>query len=67
MRLLCLLLTLVVVVTVIQAGCAPSAHDRYRQMTWRYAAYADCIGGQDDADAYICQERPTHESQWYFP
>ena len=47
-------------------GCTPSAHDQYRQMTWRYDSQADCIGMQDDADAYILKERPTHLSQWYF-
>jgi hypothetical protein len=67
MRLLCVLLTLVVLVTIVQTGCTPSRHDEYRQMTWRYSFAADGIGIQDDADAYICQERPTHLSQWYNP
>jgi hypothetical protein len=65
MRLLCVLLALLMVVTFFGAGC--SGHDRYRQMTYRYAGEADGITIQDDADAYILADRPTHLSQWYFP
>ncbi len=67
MRLLCVLLMLVVVFVIMQTGCALSGHDRYRQMTWRDDLQADGIGIQDDVDAYLCQERPTHLSEWYFP
>jgi membrane protein YdbS with pleckstrin-like domain len=67
MKRLCLLLALLLGVTIVSIGCAPSAHDRYRQMTWRYSFETDGITIQDDADAYILQERPTHLSQWYFP
>jgi hypothetical protein len=65
MKRLCLL-TLVSVVTMVGVGCAPSAHDRYRQMTWRYDCQADGISIQDDADSWILKDRPTHLSQWYF-
>jgi hypothetical protein len=65
MKRLCLLLGLLLAVTIVSVGC--SAHDRYRQMTWRYSVETDGITIQDDADAYILQERPTHLSQWYFP
>ena len=67
MRLLCVMLALVILVTTVQIGCTTTGHDRYRQETWRNAFAADCIGIQDDADAYICKDRPTHLSQWYFP
>jgi len=65
MKRLCLVLGLLLAVTLVGLGC--SAHDRYRQMTWRYSFETDGITFQDDVDAYILQERPTHLSQWYFP
>ena len=65
MKRLCLLLGLLLAVTIVGIGC--SAHDQYRRMTWRYSVEADGITFQDDVDAYILQERPTHLSQWYFP
>ena len=64
MKRLCLLLWLLLAVTIVGIGC--SAHDRYRQMTYRYSIEADGITVQDDVDALILQERPTHLSQWYF-
>jgi hypothetical protein len=61
-----LLLAMLVLTALIGTACTPSAHDRYRQMTWRYSLEADCITSQDDVDKYLLQERPTHLSEWYF-
>jgi hypothetical protein len=68
MKHVCLILAGLLLLTVFAAGCQPSAHDRYRQMTYRRVADADVLGWQDDIDAAVLlTERPTHLSQWYHP
>jgi hypothetical protein len=68
MKHLCLLVVLIVVVSIVTSGCGqPSAHDRYRQYTYRTIIESDGIGIQDDLDALFLCERPTHLAQWYFP
>jgi len=66
MKHVCLILAGLMLVTVFAVGCQPSAHDRYRQMTYRRVQDADALGMQDDVDAAVLlTERPTHLSQWY--
>ena len=61
-----LVLALLVLVSGLGIGCQPSAHDRYRQMTYRRDADADWLGIQDDVDAgFLLTERPTHLSPWF--
>jgi len=66
MRRLVLILT-VVAASLIAAGCRKSAHDRYRDWTYRRVTAADQLGFADDADAIFLNERPTHLSPWYHP
>jgi hypothetical protein len=64
MKRVCLLLAILVAATIV-VGCT-SAHDRYRQMTYRRDIDADVLGVQDDTDAgALLSERPTHLSTWY--
>ncbi len=66
MKRMCLLLAGLVLLSMVVVGCQPSAHDRYRQMTYRRVGDADVLGFQDDVDAAVLlAERPTHLSQWY--
>jgi len=66
MKRLCLILAGVLVLSMLAIGCEPSAHDRYRQMTYRRVADMDALGIQDDFDASVLlTERPSHLSQWY--
>jgi hypothetical protein len=67
MRHLCLLVALLVVVMTVSTGCTPSSHDRYRMYTHRTICESDGIGIQDDVDAVLLSERPTHLAQWFFP
>jgi len=55
-----------VVMSVVAIGCEPTAHSRYREMTYRRVNDTDWLGAQDDVDALILlSERPSHLSQWY--
>jgi hypothetical protein len=64
-RLLAVLAGLVAV-TIVASGCETTAHDRYRQMTYRRVADADVLGIQDDCDAAVLlTDRPSHLSIWY--
>jgi hypothetical protein len=64
-RLLAVLAGLVAV-TIVASGCETTAHDRYRQMTYRRVADADVLGIQDDYDtAVLLTDRPCHLSPWY--
>jgi len=66
MRHVCLILAGLILLTAFAAGCQPSAHDRYRQMTYRRVVDADALGFADDVDAAILlTDRPTHLSEWY--
>ena len=65
-RLLAVLAGLVAV-TIVASGCETTAHDRYRQMTYRRVADSELLGGQDDLDAAVLMsDRPSHLSPWYF-
>ena len=64
-RLLAVLAGLVAV-TIVASGCETTAHDRYRQMTYRRVADADVLGMQDDYDAAVLlTDRPSRLSVWY--
>ena len=66
MKRLLAVLAAVVAVSIVGSGCGePTAHDRYRQMTYRRGADADCLGFQDDIDASLLTDRPGHLSPWY--
>jgi hypothetical protein len=67
MKRLLAVLAALVTVSIVGSGCGETtAHDRYRQMTYRRVADADCLGIQDDFDAtVILADRPTHLSPWY--
>jgi hypothetical protein len=66
MKRLLTVLAAVVAVSIVGSGCGePTAHDRYRQMTYRRTADADCLGFQDDTDACFLTDRPSHLSPWY--
>jgi len=66
MKRLCLILAGLLLVSMVAAGCQPTTHGRYRQMTYRRVIDADILGFEDDMDAAILlSERPTHLSQWY--
>jgi hypothetical protein len=66
MKRLLAVLAALVAVSIVGSGCGePSAHDRYRQMTYRRNLDADCLGVQDDADAFLLLDRPGHLSPWY--
>jgi len=66
MKRLCLILAGLLLVSMGAAGCQPTAHGRYRQMTYRRVIDADILGFEEDMDAAILlSERPTHLSQWY--
>ena len=67
MKRVLLVLVLLAAVSLIATGCQKSAHDRYREWTYRRVIEADAVGIVDDADAVLLSERPTHLSQWYFP
>jgi hypothetical protein len=64
-RLLAVLAGLVAV-TIVASGCETTAHDRYRQMTYRRVIDSEVLGVQDDFDAAILMsDRPSHLSPWY--
>jgi len=66
MKRLLAVLAAVVAVTIVGSGCGePSAHDRYRQMTYRRTLDGDVLGVQDDIDASFLMDRPSHISPWY--
>lgn len=66
MKRLCLILAGLLLVSMVAAGCQPTSHGRYRQMTYRRVIDADILGFEEDVDAAILlSERPTHLSQWY--
>ena len=66
MKRVCLVLAGLMLVSILAAGCEPSAHSRYRQMTYRRVSDADILGFNEDCDAAILlSERPTHLSHWY--
>lgn len=66
MKRLCLVLAVLVAVSILAMGCEPSAHGRYRQMTYRRVIDGDILGFDDDVDtAILLSERPTHLTQWY--
>jgi len=62
-----LVLALLVAVSVLTVGCKEkTAHDRYRQMTYRRVVDAEILGMADDVDAaFLLTDRPTHLSPWY--
>jgi len=64
MKCLCFIVAGLLVVSVFGIGC--TAHDRYRQMTYRRAIDGDILGFQDDVDAAILLDRPSHLSPWLF-
>lgn len=66
MKRLCLVLTGLVLMGVLAMGCEPTAHSRYREMTYRQVVDTDVLGMQDDMDTLILlTERPSHLSTWY--
>jgi hypothetical protein len=66
MKRLLAVLAALVAVSVVGSGCETTAHDRYRQMTYRRDIDADALGIQDDFDAgVLLADRPTHHSPWY--
>ncbi|MCX5682858.1 MAG: hypothetical protein NT049_04145 [Planctomycetota bacterium] len=66
MKRLLAVLAVIVSVTIVGSGCGePSAHDRYRQMTYRRDLDGDVLGIQDDIDACFLLDRPTHLTNWY--
>jgi hypothetical protein len=66
MKRLLAVLAALVAVSIVGSGCGePTAHDRYRQMTYRRSLDGDVLGVQDDIDACFLAERPTHISPWY--
>ena len=66
MKRLCLILAGLLLVSMVAAGCQPTSHGRYRQMTYRRVMDADILGFEEDMDAAILlSERPTHLSQWF--
>jgi hypothetical protein len=67
MKRLLLVLVGCVAVSVVGIGCGePTAHDRYRQATYRRGLDADVLGTADDIDAgALLADRPTHLSPWY--
>ncbi len=67
-RVVLLLVALAGVLGTMIAGCAEyTAHDRYREMTYRRVIDADELGCKDDWDVIWLQERATHLSPWYQP
>jgi hypothetical protein len=65
MKRVCWLLVGLMLVSVLAIGCQPTAHSRYRDMTYRRVADADALGFQDDCDMFLLIDRPTHLSEWY--
>ncbi|MGB2937129.1 MAG: hypothetical protein WBD05_02870 [Phycisphaerae bacterium] len=65
MRHLVLVLAVVAVASLMVMGCQKSAHDRFRDWTYRRVTAADQLGIADDADAIFLNERPTHLAPWY--
>jgi hypothetical protein len=66
MKLLFLVLAGLVLMSVMSIGCEPTAHSRYRDMTYRRVNDTDALGIQDDTDALIfMSERPSHLSPWF--
>jgi hypothetical protein len=66
MKRLLAVLAALVAVSIVGSGCETTAHDRYRQMTYRRDIDADALGIQDDIDAgVLLADRPTHLSPWY--
>ena len=67
MKRVLLVLVLLAAVSLIATGCQKSAHDRYREWTYRRVMEVDAVGFADDVDTVFLSERPTHLSQWYTP
>jgi hypothetical protein len=67
MKRVLLVLVLMAAVSLIATGCQKSAHDRYREWTYRRVMEVDAVGFADDVDTVFLSERPTHLSQWYTP
>jgi len=68
MKRVLLVLVVLAAVSLIATGCQKSAHDRYREWTYRRVMEADAVGFADDMDAAaFLSERPTHLSPWYHP
>ena len=67
MKRVLLVLVLMAAVSLIATGCQKSAHDRYREWTYRRVMEVDAVGLADDVDTVFLSERPTHLSQWYTP
>ncbi|MCX5648943.1 MAG: hypothetical protein NTX40_07600 [Planctomycetota bacterium] len=67
MKRVLLVLVLMAAVSLIAMGCQKSAHDRYREWTYRRVMEADAVGFADDVDVVFLSERPTHLSNWYHP
>jgi hypothetical protein len=68
MKRVLVVLVLLAVVSLMATGCQKSAHDRYREWTYRRAIETDAVGFADDMDAAVfLSERPTHLTQWYAP
>jgi len=67
MKRVLLVLVLLAVVSLMATGCQKSAHDRYREWTYRRVMDADVLGFADDVDAVFLSERATYLSQWYHP
>jgi len=66
MKRLLVVLAGLVAATIVASGCETTAHDRYRQMTYRRVADSDLLGVQDDMDAgVLLTERPSHLSPWF--
>jgi hypothetical protein len=66
MKRLCLIVAGLVVLSVMAIGCEPSAHSRYRDLTYRRAVDTDVLGFQDDFDSTVLlSDRPNHLSEWY--
>jgi len=66
MKLLGLVLAGLVLMSVMAIGCERTAHNRYREMTYRRVVDSDVLGMQDDMDTLILlTERPSHLSTWY--
>ena len=67
MKRVLLVLVLLAAGSLIATGCRKSAHDRYREWTYRRVIAADAVGFADDVDAVFLSERTTHLSPWYHP
>lgn len=59
-------LAALVTMSIVASGCGETtAHDRYRQMTYRRVTDGNVLGFQDDFDASFLTDRPSHLAPWY--